>query len=372
MCTPSRFAPLAGLLVLALAAPAQNRIDPHSTMNITLPDDSPVSLLAAGWGDSTATHRGGAMLLELHTSLTFRNTDRRRIRGITLLVVAQDVTPGGKASVSVPSLNVATGEAFPVRIDLRLLRPVASGTSPLAEVSLDGVLFDDLSFYGPNRLNCQRSMTVWELEARRDRRYYRELFERAGRDALQQEMLASMSRQAERAGTHARVAHAARATNQSAERHVQFAFLDVPDAPLDLDTGAARIAGNELRSPRLMLRNASRKAITGVEIGWLVKDARGREFVTGGVPIDLSLPARGSTRVVQEGVFRFSQPDGPGIVIDDLRAFLASVEFEDGSMWVPRRTAGTRLPTPSPEEQRLAELYRKRGLDALIQELNKF
>jgi hypothetical protein len=372
MCTLSRFATLAGVLALALAAPAQNRIDPHNTMNITLPDDAPVALLAAGWGDSTATHRGGAMLLELHTSLTFRNTDKRRIRGITLLVTAQDVTPGGRASVSVPSLNVASGEAFPIRIDLRLLRPLSAGNAALAEVSLDGVLFEDLSFYGPNRLNCQRSMTVWELEARRDRRYFREVFERAGREALQQEMLASLSRQADRAGTHARVAHAARATNQSGERQVQFAFLDMPDAPVDLQGGAARVAGNELRSPRVQIRNSSRKAVTGVEIGWLVKDARGREFVTGGVPVELSLPPRVSTGIVQEGVFRFTQPDGPAILIEDLRAFLSSVEFEDGSMWVPRRNQGMRMPTPSPEEQRLAELYRKRGLEALVQELNKF
>jgi hypothetical protein len=32
-------------------------------------------------------------------------------------VLAQEVTPGGKASVAVPSLNVASGETFPVRVD---------------------------------------------------------------------------------------------------------------------------------------------------------------------------------------------------------------------------------------------------------------
>jgi hypothetical protein len=252
------------------------------------------------------------------------------------------------------------------------MRPVSAGGSALAEVSLDGVLFDDLSFYGPNRLNCQRSMTVWELEARRDRRYFREVYERAGRDALQQEMVTSMARQADRAGTHARVAHAARATNQSAERQVQFAFVDMPDAPVNLEFGAAAVAGNELRSPRVRIRNIGRKAITGVEIGWMVKDARGREFVSGGVPVELVLPPRGSTRIQQEGVFRFSHPDGPAILIEDLKAFLSSVEFEDGSLWVPRRSAGMRMPTPSPEEQRLVELYRRRGVDALIQELSKF
>jgi hypothetical protein len=181
-----------------------------------------------------------------------------------------------------------------------------------------------------------------------------------------------LSRQADRASTHARVAHAARATNQSGERQVQFAFLDAPDSPVALDGGYARLAGNELRAPRVTIRNSGRKSISGVEIGWLVKDARGREFVSGGVPVPVNLPPRGSTRLVQDGVFSFSHPDGPAILVDELRAFLTSVEFEDGSLWVPRRVHGVRMPTPSPEEQRLAELYRKRGLDALVQELNKF
>ena len=55
------------------------------------------------------------MLLDLHTSLVLKNTGQRRIRGITLLVQAQEVTPGGKASVSVPSLNVAQGQTLPVK-----------------------------------------------------------------------------------------------------------------------------------------------------------------------------------------------------------------------------------------------------------------
>ena len=373
MYTPIKALPVIAV-VSALAvvpAAAQNRIDPQSTMNITLPEDSPVTLLSAGWGDSTATARGGAMLLDLHTSLSFRNSSQRRIRGITLLVSAQDMTPGGKASVSVPSLNVGPNEAFPVRIDLRLLRPLAAGNGPLAEVSLDGILFDDLSFYGPDRLNCRRSMVVWELEARRDRRYFREVYERGGEEALRQEMLASLSRQASRSGSHARVSQAARATNQSGERQVQFAFLDTPGSPLDMDSGLARVAGNELRSPRVQLQSLSRKTIRGVEIGWLVKDARGREFVAGAVPIELNLEPQRSTQLVQDSTLRFSQPDGQPVEIDDVRAFLASVEYEDGSMWIPGRSRSSQLPTPSPEEQRLADLYRKRGMGALVQELQK-
>ncbi len=47
-------------------------------------------------------------------------------------------------------------------------------------MKLDGILFDDLSFYGPDNLHSRRTMTVWELEARRDRQYFRKLLDQPG------------------------------------------------------------------------------------------------------------------------------------------------------------------------------------------------
>ncbi|MCX6637267.1 MAG: hypothetical protein NT090_19610 [Acidobacteria bacterium] len=177
-----------GLLAAASAAWAQAP-DARSSVKINLPPDSPVTLVSADWGESRATPRGGAMQLDLHASLQLRNAGPRRVRGVTLLVLAQDVTPGGKASVSAPSLDVGAAEVFPVRIDLRLLRPLGAG--PLVEVGLDGVLFDDLSFYGPDRLNSRRSMTSWELEARRDRRHFKSILEAQGAEGLRNQVLAS-------------------------------------------------------------------------------------------------------------------------------------------------------------------------------------
>src|SRR4051812_46898180 len=189
MSSLSKIRAVVGAVVLVSSASAQSgRLDPRSTMHITLPEDSPVTVMSADWGESTFNPRGGAMLLDLHTSLSLRNSSSRRIRGVTLLVQSQDFTPGGKASVSVPSLNVQPGENFPVRIDLRLLRPLTAGTGPMVEIQLDGVLFEDLSFYGPNKLNSRRSMTVWELEARRDRQYYHKVLESKGREALRTAM----------------------------------------------------------------------------------------------------------------------------------------------------------------------------------------
>ena len=130
---------------------------------IDLPKDSPVAVLAADYKDSNETARGGAMLLDLHAALSLRNSSARRIRGITLLVMAQEATPGGKGSVTYPSLDVGPQETFPVRVDLRLLRPLqASGAAPV-EIGLDGILFDDLSFYGPDKLNSRRTLIVSEF-----------------------------------------------------------------------------------------------------------------------------------------------------------------------------------------------------------------
>ena len=358
-------------LLLGTAAWAQSqRLDPRSTMHITFPEDSPVTVVSADWGESNASPRGGAMLLDLHTSLSLRNSSGRRIRGITLLVSAQDVTPGGKASVSVPSLNAAPGENFPVRIDLRLLRPLQAGNGPLVEIGLDGILFDDLSFFGPNKLNSRRSMTVWELEARRDRQHFKQVLESRGREALKTELLASVDRQADRAGMDVRVAQTGRATTTRNEKQIQLAFLESPSAPVAAFDGMVRIADNEARSPRLFVRNTTARPVRAVEMGWLIKDDRGGQFVAGSIPLEVALGPRQKTTLVQDVTFKFTSPGGQPVQISDMTAFLSSVEFADGTMWVPDRLP--QVLTPSPEEQRLTGLYRKRGLDAVVEELKRF
>jgi hypothetical protein len=87
------------------------------------------------------------------------------------------------------------------------------------------------------------------------------------------------------------------------------------------------------------------------------------------VPIEVFLQPRSRNSLVQDVTLKFTQAGGSPIPINDMKAYLASVEFTDGSMWVPPH--GSRGLTPSPEEQRLTELYKKRGLDALVQELQR-
>src|ERR1700674_2157046 len=116
-----------GLLACVLAGTAGAAVFPK----IDLPKDSPVGVLAADYEGSNETARGGAMAVDLHAALSLRNSTQRRIRGITLVVTAQEVPPGGKGSVTIASLNVGPNETFPVHIDMRLLRPLqATGGIP--------------------------------------------------------------------------------------------------------------------------------------------------------------------------------------------------------------------------------------------------
>jgi len=359
----------------------ETKLDPHSSIQINFPTDSPVLQLSTNVGESRATPRGGAMVVDLHISLSLRNSGSRNIRGITLMVTAQEVTPGGKASVAVPSLDVAPGQSFPVRIDLRLLRPLQAGGGPLVKVSLDGVLFDGFDFYGPNRLNSRRSMTVWEMEAQRDRQHFKSVLAAAGPEGLRREMLDSLARQAERPRIDVRVSRGGRAVSSAGtpEHMARFAFLKMPDSPVDAVDGWAEVAANEARTPTIQVVNRSPKPVDYVEIGWLVKDPQGHEFLAGSVPAaegDLFLPPGRSGRVLQDTALRFSRNAGEPVSIASMTGFVSQVEFADGTAWVPNRLALQlsgllRMVAASPEEQRLADLYRTKGLNAVVEELRK-
>jgi hypothetical protein len=367
----------------AAALPAQETpLDPESSVKINLPADSPLSLLSANLGESRASARGAAMVLDLHMGLVLRNSSHHRVRGVTFRVVAQEVTLGGKASVAVPSLNAAPGETFPVRIDLQLMRPTQVAFGPLVQVDLDGVLFEDLSFYGPNRLNSRRSLTAWELEAQRDRRYFKSVLATQGPAGLQREMLESLGRQAERPRLDARLSRGGRSVGSAGlgrQRSEQFAFLNLTDSPVQPTDGWAQIAGNEARAPRIQVRNRSSKTVRYVELGWIVSDRKGQQYLAASLPAsgpELYLPPGRTARVLQDTALKFSH-NGQPVAIQGMAGFVSQVEFSDGSVWVPNRenlqnAALLRVLAPSAEEQRLSDLYKKKGLSALIEELRKF
>jgi hypothetical protein len=372
------FTPSKAILLAAITAAAWAQAPVRSSLKVNLPPDSPVVLLSADWGESSASERGSAMVLNLHTALSLRNASQRRIRAITWMVLSQEVTPGGRASVTKASLDIAPNENFPVRLDLRLLRPLAqaAATGPLVEMSLDGVLFEDLSFYGPNRLDSRRAMTALELEAQRDRRWFRQVLEARGPDALRKECLASLARQADTPRLDVQLARG-RATALDSERRLQFAFLRFPDAPVEPVAGMAHISGSEARAPRLEVINRTSRPVRHLEIGWILRDAKGREFSAGSVPAKAALAPQQKTEVLGQTSLRFSEPQGAPFSIEAITGFVSQVEFADGSVWIPTRLElddprlQKALP-PSAEEQRLTGIYRKKGLTALVEELKKF
>jgi hypothetical protein len=121
------------------------------------------------------------------------------------------------------------------------------------------------------------------------------------------------------------------------------------------------------------VRNLSKRPIRYLEIGWIVKDRSGNEFLAATLPADVNLGPGQGARVSPEAEIRF--PDR--LAIQSMSGFVSTVEYGDGSYWIPSRSAMDdpqlrNLAAPSPEEQRLSQIYRKKGLESLIQELKKF
>jgi hypothetical protein len=364
------------LLLAASAAVWAQESSANASLDVKFPKDSPVSVVSVDPGDSRGSARGGALVLYLNSTLMLKNTGHGHIRGVTLLVRANDFTAGGKASITVPSLDVPPGKTFPVRIELSVMSPLQQTASPSVEVNLDGVLFDDLSFYGPNQLNSRRAMTVWEMEARRDRRHFLALLEKGGPEALQNEILASMKRQAESPQMGLRVRRMGRATNQDAGQRVQFAFLNLPGAPVQQVSGFAEVGRNEVHMPRVEVHNTSKRAIRHLELGWILRDGRGRDYMAGAIPADVTLNPGQRTTIIPQSNLAFTESVGKPLNIDGLSAYVSNVEFADGTVWVPERSALSdpllnKVLAPSAEEGRLVAIYRKKGLKALVDEMKR-
>jgi hypothetical protein len=260
------------------------------------------------------------------------------------------------------------------------LRPfsVAKTEGALVEVSLDCALFNDLSAYGPDTLGSRRSLMVYELEARRDRRYLATLLQTQRLAELREELnfgLQDFSPQ--QLGLELlREPHA----NPRGEQAMTVGAVWFPSSPVQPMSGAARVSGNEVRAPQIEVRNTSHKMVRSVDMGWIVRDDRGRDFVAGSVAAALQLGPVQTGRMTELGTLRFSHPTGQPMIIDAVTAFVNDVEFADGKVWIPTRTdieAGTSNPvlrralTTSPEQQRLAEIYRRKGVGGLAEELRR-
>jgi hypothetical protein len=374
---------LLGLLGAACLL-AQDAALPNCSVSVDVPNDAPVTLLGVSPAPCIATARGAALMLDLHLSLTLKNTGSNRIHGVTLRVVSQEVALGGVGSVYQPSLNIGPGEAFPVHIDTQLMRPAQLAGGPAVQVHLDGVLFQDLTFYGPDRLHSRRIMTASEMEAQRDRDYLKRLLAEQGLPALRQAMLRIQTRQDTVPRLQGRVVRGHIVTSAGAgaaapEHQEKFAFLQFPDSPVEPVEGSLLIAGNEARTPVIDVRNRSGKAVKYVELGWVLTDPAGHDYMAGSVPstdANFSLAPGATARVRQDSTLGFSTGGQP-VSIQKMTGFVTQVEFADGKVWVPNRKNLenpflAKVLAPSIEEERLASLYVRKGVDAVAEELRKF
>lgn len=374
---------LVGLALLGAAALlAQDGPLPTGSVRINLPKDSPVTVIGMDTGPSRSSMRGAAMVLDLHVALTLRNDSPGRIHGITLRVISQEVAMGGKGSVTIPSLNVAPREVFPLRIDMQLVRPTQAGGGPLAQVDLDGVLFDNLAFFGPDLLNSRRYLTACELEAQRDREHFKRVLAASGKDGLKRQMLDSLQRQSALQPLTVKVRRGGPVVSSAAvgsERMAEFAFLKLPDSPVEPVQGWAAISGNEARAPRIEVRNTSGKPVKYVELGWIVSDSTGKQYMAGALPSSepsLYLPPGQSAKILQDSSLNFSS-NGQPVNVRQMTGFINQVQFADGKVWVPNRQTLDdpllqKVLSPSSEELRLSTIYLRKGIDALVEELKKF
>ncbi|MEO7649213.1 MAG: hypothetical protein ABIZ80_02015, partial [Bryobacteraceae bacterium] len=132
--------------------------------------------------------------------------------------------------------------------------------------------------------------------------------------------------------------------------------------------------------PRIQVRNRSDRTVKYFEIGWIVKDKQVKEFWAASVPAsdpEMQLRPGQTERVMQDTSLRFSRGQGEAVNVQGMTGFVSQVEFADGKIWVPNRSSLENAQllgvlAASPEEQRLTDLYRKKGLNALIEELKKF
>jgi hypothetical protein len=164
------------------------------------------------------------------------------------------------------------------------------------------------------------------------------------------------------------------------EQALQVSPVKFPKAPVEPLSGAAQVAGNEVRSPRVDIRNVSKLHVMSVAMGWIVQDDHGTDFVAGALTSRSPIGPVQTSSISESGTLRFSLPTGQPMVIDRLMTFVNDVEFADGSLWIPSRddidaattdhTLRRELAT-SPEEQRLASIYRRDGTAGLKKELKR-
>lgn len=353
-------------------------------LDVEFPRDSPVVPVSFSLRPSNAHSNGQSTVLDIHASLLLRNTSSKTITGLTLRVEAQDLAPAGKASVTAPSLRVRQGEAFPMRLDLELRKPQVSGNAQgaVVRVTLDCALFKDFTSFGPDSLNSRRALIVYELQARRERQYVASLLDSGKTAEIREELNFGLQDLRPLAlGLELSRSRPNASTTPSRQTRASLETMHFEGSPVRPLGGSVRIAGGDVSSPNIEIKNDSNRMVRSIEVGWIVRDEQGKEYFAGSTPVSLQLHPVESVTLSEPTTLHFFQPAGQAILVGSLTAFVSDVEFSDGDHWIPSRAdiasatkknvALRRALVDSPEQQRLAAIYRRSGIGGLAAELKR-
>ena len=376
-----------GALGQTVEGPAALWQDPAKAVNIEIASDVPLSLVSRDLSKTEIQVMGALMVVDLKCRLEVRNDSGRFLRGVVMGVVTAEHSPGGKASVAVPSLNIPPDGTTDLSVDLKLVRPFPPNSNHAVNLDIDGALFTNLTFRGPNQFDSRRKLVVWEKEAERDREHFKSLLASGGPEKLESAIRASVQRQQQRPRLQAELEQQLRKLITTAEplarreRRIEVSRHDFSEAPLEIVSGSAIVEGARVISPEVTVKNRSPKPVRYFELGWLVSDGNGVRYNAGLVPVpkdgtQLAPGAETSTRSERSFVLN-SGESGGGFSIGGMSGYVRNVEFEDGSVWIPTRRdlEGSSLDHAAPvsvEEQRLTQLYGRQGVEAVISELSQF
>lgn len=361
---------LIGLLASAICG--QNA----PSLRLNLPNDTPVLLESFDVGTGAQHQRGFPGAGRFDAALKLRNIASKTIVGIVFTINYDALGHLPAASVITTGLHVPPAAEFPLHMSLQ----TAQGTrmalnSPASlNVSLDCVLFSDLSFYGSDPLHERDNLIVYELQARRERSYVGELIKADRLPEVREELNFGLPPE-----PPAWVLTLAAEPKVVRGKTLTLQPL-VEDSPVQMSSGTIQVNGGRFWGPEFEVHVRATPVVpSSVDVALIIADQRGREAVAAILPFTLN-GAKGESTVRCSLAGEASALDSVPVLIRKCYAFISDIKFVDGSVWIPGRadlekaSDGSLLSALAscPERQRLADVFRRGGIEAVMSDLKQF
>lgn len=363
----------AGLLFASAIAAAANASAP--ALKINLPAGSPLLLQSVSLSSTPQHERGIPAAERFEALLQLRNTGNKTIVGISFSISYESFSSVPAASQIVTGLRVAPEGEFPLHVALETAHGarVTINSPANVHITLDCVLFSDLSTYGPDRLGQHRNLLVYELQARREREYVSQLLKEGRLPDVREELNFGLPPEPPAwILTINRPPQYVRAHSLSIQPLVE-------DSPVHVVGGTVQAVGGRFWSPVFEVRSDPGPSPIAIDIALILADERGREAVAAILPFSIK-PATGETTALQSDISaQATALDSVPVLIRKCYAFISAIHFSDASVWVPSRSDLERASDGSlltalsacPERERLASLFRRGGMQAVASDLKR-